>query len=186
MAALLYTAICSLDGYVADEDGSFAWAAPDAEVHAHVNDLERGVGLHLLGRRMYEVLRYWDAADQHADRDAVAADYRRLWQSTDKVVYSSTLTEPVGARAVVRRTFEPDEVRGLKSTATRALSVGGPTLAARALAEGLVDEVLLYRHPVVVGAGTAALPSGLRLDLELLDARTFGSGVGFTRHRVRN
>jgi dihydrofolate reductase len=186
MSALLYSAICSLDGYVADADGSFAWAAPDAEVHAHVNDLERGVGTHLLGRRMYEVLRYWDADDPQADRDAVAADYRRLWQSTDKVVYSSTLTEPVGGRAVVRATFDPDEVRALKRTTTRALSIGGPTLAARALAEGLVDEVLLYRHPVVVGGGRAALPAGLRLDLELLDASTFGSGVSFTRHRVRN
>lgn len=186
MAALLYTAICSLDGYVADEYGSFAWAAPDAEVHAHVNDLERGVGTHLLGRRMYEVLRYWDADDPQADRDPMTADYRRLWRSTDKVVYSSTLTEPVGDRTVVRTAFDPDEVRTLKSTATRQLSIGGPTLAARALVDGLVDEVLLYRHPVVIGGGTAALPSGLRLDLELLDARTFGSGVTFTRHRVRH
>jgi dihydrofolate reductase len=186
MAALLYTAICSLDGYVADELGSFEWAAPDAEVHAHVNDLERGVGTHLLGRRMYEVLRYWDADDPEADRDPVAADYRRLWGSTDKVVYSSTLTEPVGRRTLVRTAFDPDEVRTLKSTATRQLSIGGPTLAARALVDGLVDEVLLYRHPVVIGGGTAALPSGLRLDLELLDAGTFGSGVTFTRHRVRH
>jgi dihydrofolate reductase len=185
VAALLYAAICSLDGYVADESGSFEWAAPDAEVHAHVNDLQRGVGTHLLGRRMYEVLRYWDADDPQADRDPVAADYRRLWGSTDKVVYSSTLTGPVGARAVVRRAFDAGEVRALKSGATGQLSVGGPTLAARALAEGLVDEVLLYRHPVVIGGGTAALPSGLRLDLELLDARTFGSGVTFTRHRVQ-
>jgi riboflavin biosynthesis pyrimidine reductase len=92
----------------------------------------------------------------------------------------------VGDRAVVRTAFDPDEVRTLKSTATRQLSIGGPTLAARALVDGLVDEVLLYGHPVVIGGGTAALPSGLRLDLELLDARTFGSGVTFTRHRVRH
>jgi len=129
VAALLYTAICSLDGYVADASGSFEWAAPDAEVHAHVNDLEREVGTQLLGRRMYDVLRYWDTADPEADREPVMADYRRQWQATDKVVYSTTLAEPVGERAVLRSAFDADEVAVLKETATRPLSIGGPTLA---------------------------------------------------------
>ena len=184
-APLIYTAICSLDGYVADESGGFEWAAPDAEVHAHINDLERGIGTHLLGRRMHDVLSYWDSDDPEADREPVIRDYREIWQAADKVVYSSTLTDPQAPRTTLRRSFDTSEVARLKSDSDRALSIGGPTLAAQALSEGLVDEVLLYRHPIVVGGGTAALPSGLRLHLELLDARTFASGVTFTRHRVR-
>jgi dihydrofolate reductase len=184
VAQLVFTAICSLDGYVADEAGGFAWAAPDAEVHAHVNDLERGVGTFLLGRGMYEVLRYWDTDDPEADREPVMRDYRQVWQAADKVVYSRTLTEPVGARTQLRRTFDPGEVATLKAEASRAISVGGPTLAAQAFSAGLVDEVCLYRHPVLVGGGTAALPAGGRVDLALVESCTFGGGVVFTRHRV--
>jgi dihydrofolate reductase len=185
VAALVFTAICSLDGYVVDDEGRFDWAAPDEEVHAHVNDFERGVGTYLLGRRMYDVLSYWGSDDPEADRQAVMRDYRQIWQAADKVVYSTTLTEPVTARTVVRPQFDAGEVRRLKDAADRPLSIGGPTLAGQALEAGLVDVVRLYRHPVVVGGGTAALPLGFRAELELDDATTFGGGVVFTQHRIR-
>jgi dihydrofolate reductase len=185
MGRLVFTAICSLDGYVVDADGGFGWAAPDTEVHAHVNDHERRVGTCLLGRRMYEVLRYWGGPDDEADREPVIRDYRRIWQAADKVVYSTTLGAPSTPRTSVERSFDAEAVRRLVQRSTRDVSVGGPTLAAEAFAAGLVDEVRLYRHPVSVGGGTPALPPGRRLDLALLEARTFASGVVFTRHRVR-
>ncbi|WP_460933313.1 dihydrofolate reductase family protein [Phycicoccus ginsengisoli] len=181
----MFTAICSLDGYVVDADGSFRWAAPDAEVHAHVNDEARGIGTYLLGRRMYEVLRYWDGPDEQADREPVIRDYRRVWQAAKKVVYSTTLAAPSTPGTAVERSFDGAAVRPLVELSAADVSVGGPTLAAEAFAAGLVDEVRLYRHPVSVGGGTPALPAGQRIDLELAEVRTFGSGVVFTRHRVR-
>ena len=185
MGRLVFTAICSLDGYVVDADGGFAWAAPDAEVHAHVNDEARSIGTYLLGRRMWEVLRYWDGTDKD-DGEPVTRDYRRLWQGADKVVYSTTIDAAPSPRTRFEGTFDAEAVRRLVDESRADVSVGGPTLAARAFAAGLVDEVGLYRHPVCVGGGTAALPAGQRLDLELAEVRTFSSGVVFTRHRVRH
>lgn len=187
MGRLVFTAICSLDGYVVDADGSFDWAAPDAEVHAHVNDGAASIGTYLLGRRMWEVLRYWDGHDED-DREPVTRDYRRLWQGADKVVYSTTVDgqSHTAPRTRFEATFDVGAVRRLVDESPADVSVGGPTLAARAFAAGLVDEVGLYRHPVCVGGGTAALPAGQRLDLELAEVRTFSSGVVFTRHWVRH
>lgn len=182
MARLTFTAICSLDGYVADPSGGFQWAAPDEEVHAFVNDLERSVGTHLLGRRMYEVLAYWDVPDP--DWQAVERDYASMWQASDKVVYSTTL-ETVGPRARLERTFDAGAVRDLVAASAQEVSVGGPGLAAHALRAGLVDEVRLLLNPVVVGGGTAALPADLRLDLELLDSHRFGNGVVYLRYALR-
>jgi dihydrofolate reductase len=182
---LVFTAICSLDGYVVDADGSFEWAAPDEEVHAHVNDFERGVGTYLLGRRMYDVLSYWGHDDAEADRNAVIRDYRQIWQAADKIVYSTTLEGPSTPRTVLHHGFEPDEVRRLKEDSHRPLSIGGPTLAALALSAGLVDVLRLYRNPVLVGGGTPVLPEGVRAGLELEETTTFGGGVVFTQHRLR-
>ena len=180
MGRLSFTAITSLDGYVADAGGGFGWARPDEEVHAFVNDLERPIQTHLLGRRMYEVLSYWDVPDP--DWEEIERDYAQVWQSRDKVVYSSTLAE-VGPKARLERSFDADAVRAL--VADQEASVGGPGLAAHALRAGLVDEVSLLVNPVVVGGGTAALPDDLRLDLALLDQRRFGNGVVYLRYAVR-
>jgi dihydrofolate reductase len=182
MGRLIFTAICSLDGYVADPRGDFGWSAPDEEVHAFVNDLERPIGTYLLGRRMYDVLSVWETMDDPAP---VMRDYAEIWRAAKKVVYSRTLEAPRTARTRVEREFEPDAVRRLKAAAERDLSVSGPTLAAQAFAAGLVDEVQLFLSPVVVGGGTAALPSGLRLDLRLLDQRQFSGGVVLLRYAVR-
>lgn len=183
MARLLYTTIASLDGYVADASGAFDWAAPDAEVHAFVNDLERDVGTYLCGRRLYEVMTYWESAP--TDGDGIEHDYARIWQAADKIVYSRTLTEVTSGRTTLERDFDPAAVARFVAGAERDVSVGGPTLAAEALRAGIVDELALLRVPVVVGGGTASLPDGIRLDLELLDSRRFSGGTTYARYAVR-
>jgi dihydrofolate reductase len=184
MAKLIYSAIASLDGYVADEAGSFDWAAPDEDVHRFVNDLERPVGTYLYGRRMYETMVFWETVGA-ADQPPFVQDYAEIWQAADKIVYSRKLESVSSARTRIERDFDPDAVRQLKRTAERDLTVGGPELAAHALAAGLVDDLHLFLAPVVVGGGTRALPDGLRVDLELLDERRFGSGFVYLRYSLR-
>lgn len=184
MARLVYSAIQSVDGYVADRDGRFEWAEPDEEVHAFINDLERSVGTHLLGRRMYEVLLAWETMHTAPDLPAHIPEFAGLWRSTDKVVYSTTLDAPSSARTRIERTFDADAVSSMKESAERDLAVGRPTLAGRAFEAGLVDECLLFLVPAVVGGGTRSLPEDLDLRLELLDERRFASGFVFLRFRV--
>jgi dihydrofolate reductase len=184
VAKLIYSTIASLDGYVADEQGNFDWAAPDEEVHAFVNDLERRVGTYLYGRRMYEVMRYWETADATRDRPPVERDYAQIWRSADKVVYSKTLRTVSSARTRIERAFEVEAVRRKKAQAGRDISVGGPGLAAQALEAGLVDELRLFVTPIVVGGGKQSLPNDVRLELELLDERRFGSGMVYLRYRT--
>jgi dihydrofolate reductase len=184
MAKLIYSTIASLDGYVADEDGNFDWAAPDEEVHSFVNDLERPIGTYLYGRRMYEVMVYWETAHTVPDQPPVIRDYAQIWQAADKVVYSKTLETPSSARTRIKRDFEPAAVRQMKATDERDLSVGGPVLAAQAIAAGLVDELHLFVAPVVVGGGTGSLPDDVRWNLELVDERRFGNGVVHLHYRT--
>jgi dihydrofolate reductase len=184
MADLIYSAITSLDGYVADEDGNFAWAAPDEEVHAFVNDLERPVGTYLYGRRMYEVMLAWETMDV-TDEPPVMKDFAQLWRAADKVVYSTTLQAPSSARTRIERDFDAEAVRRMKASAQRDIGVGGPNLAGQALAAGAIDEVHLFLNPVVVGGGTPALPAGVSVKLDLLDERRFASGVVYLRYAVR-
>jgi dihydrofolate reductase len=186
MAKLIYSAIASLDGYIEDEDGSFDWAAPDDEVHRFVNDLERPVGTYLLGRRMYETMVYWETAHTVADQSPTALDFAQLWQAAEKIVYSKTLESVSSARTRIERAFDPEAVRRLKESAERDIGVGGPGLAAQALAAGLVDECQLFVTPIVVGGGKQSLPDGVRLQLELLDERRFGSGVVYLRYRTKS
>jgi dihydrofolate reductase len=173
---LVYSALASLDGYVADADGRFEWAAPDAEVHAFVNDLERGVGTMLLGRRMYDVLAVWETLDEP---EPEMRDFAEIWRAADKVVYSRTLEEVSTARTRIEREFDPEAVRRLDGV----VSIGGPELAAHAFRAGLVDEIHLFLSPILVGGGTAALPDGVRRELELVEERRFGNGFVFLRYR---
>src|SRR6266568_1331013 len=182
IAKLIHSAIASLDGYVADEEGNFDWAAPDEEVHRFVNDLERPVGTYLYGRRMYEVMSYWGTAPAVADQPAFVRDFAQIWRAADKIVYSKTLQTLSSARTRIERHFDPEAVRSLKATASRDITVGGPELAAQAIEAGLVDEFQLFLTPVVVGAGKSFLPDDVRLTLELLEERRFGSGVVYLRY----
>ncbi len=186
MAKLIYSVITSLDGYVADENGNFDWAAPDEEVHTFVNDLERSVGTYLYGRRMYEVMVYWEAAHTLPDPPHFIRDFAEIWRAAGKVVYSTTLETASSARTRIERDFDPDAVRQMKARAELDITVGGPGLAAQAIKAGLVDEFHLLVAPVVVGGGTHALPNNVRLNLELLDERRFSSGVVHLRYRTRN
>ncbi len=183
MAKLIYSAIASLDGYVADEEGKFDWAAPDEEVHGLANDLERRIGTHLYGRRMYEVMVYWETVAL-ADQPPVIRDYAEIWQAADKVVYSRTLKTPSSARTRIEPDFDPEAVRQMKSSAERDISVGGPELAAHAIRAGLVDECHLFFTPILVGGGTPSLPDNVRVELELLDERRFRGGVVYLRYRT--
>jgi dihydrofolate reductase len=182
MARLIYSAIMSLDGYTADADGHIEWAAPDEEVHAFVNELERPVGTYLYGRGMYETMRSWETAHTLPGQPAVSLDFARIWQAADKIVYSTTLQTADTARTRVERDFDPEQVRKLKETAGRDLTVGGPHLAAQAIAAGLVDEYQLLLVPAVVGGGTRALPDRVRLDLALAGERRFGNGTVYLRY----
>src|SRR5437773_6111002 len=130
----------SLDGFIADESGNFGWAAPDEEVHRFVNDLERPIGTYLYGRRMYETMVYWERPPGLAEQPPVVQDFAEIWQSADKIVYSRTVQTPTSARTRIQRDFDPEAARWLKATADRDLSVGGPELAAQAIAAGSVDE----------------------------------------------
>ena len=185
MGNLIYSAITSLDGYVADSEGNFEWAAPDEEVHTVINELERPIGTFLLGRRMYEVLGVWETMDTGPDQPAAIRDYAEIWRGTEKIVYSRTLAEVTSSRTRLERDFEPEAVREMKLAANRDLSVGGPALAAEALRAGLVDEVQLFLNPILVGGGTPALPPDLHVELELLGERSFEGGVVYLHHAVK-
>jgi dihydrofolate reductase len=183
MAKLIVVAQASLDAYTADESGDFGWAAPDDEVFALINELERPIGTYLYGRRMYEVMAAWESLPVQPDQPLML-EFAKLWRAADKVVYSKTLTKASTPRTRIESTFDPDAVRAMKDAADRDLTIGGPTLAAHAFRAGLVDEFRLFAYPIVVGGGTAVLPDGLRQELQLLDERRFESGVVYLRYRV--
>jgi dihydrofolate reductase len=185
VACLVYSAIASLDGYVADADGLFGWAAPDEEVHAFVNDLERPIGTYLYGRRMYEVMAAWETMETGPDQLPAMRDFATIWRAAEKIVYSRTLADAATARTRVEREFDPAAIGALKASATRDISVGGPGLAAHAFAAGLVDECHLLLAPIVVGGGTRALPDDVRVRLELLDERRFGNGTVHLHYATR-
>ncbi|NMC34000.1 MAG: dihydrofolate reductase family protein [Veillonellaceae bacterium] len=186
MAQLIYSVITSLDGYIEDKDGSFDWAAPDEEVHGFINDLERSAGTFLFGRRMYETMKVWETDPSFTADSPILRDYAEIWQAADKIVYSTTLKAVPTRRTRLERTFDAKAIRNLKDSAGCDILIGGPGLAAHAFRAGLVDEIQLFLAPVIVGGGKPALPADVRLELELLEQRRFGSGVVFLRYRVRD
>ena len=178
MGRLIYSAIASLDGYVEDAHGGFDWAAPDDEVHAFVNELERPVSTYLYGRRMYETMVYWENPPELVEQPPTMREFARIWQAADKIVYSKTLEAATSSRTRVERELDADAVRGLKASAAGDLTVGGAEIAA-----GLVDAYQLFLVPVLVGGGKRALPADrLRLDLELLEERRFRNGTVYLHY----
>ena len=184
MGTLIYSSIASLDGYVADENGNFDWAAPDEEVHSFVNDLERPVGTYLYGRRMYETMAAWETSEILADKRSAIRDYAEIWQAADKIVFSRTLEAVSSARTRIEREFDPKAVRELKATARADITVGGPGLAAHAIKAGLVDELRLFLVPIAIGSGNRIIPDNLRVELELLGERRFANGTVYLRYAV--
>ncbi len=185
MARLIYSAITSLDGYIADKDGNFDWAVPDEEVHAFINDLGRPLGTYLYGRRMYETMVVWETDHTLADQSPLTRDFAELWQAADKIVYSRTLEAVSIARTRIERDFDPEAARQMKVSAGRDMVVGGAELAAQAFRAGLVDECHLFVAPIVVGGGKQSLPNDVRVKLELLDERRFEGGMVYLRYRTR-
>jgi dihydrofolate reductase len=183
LAKLIYTTITSLDGFIADAEGKFDWAEPDEEVHSFINDLERSVRTHLLGRRMYEVMAGWETLE---DERPYMKDFAEIWRSADKIVYSTDLEAVSTARTRLERTFDPGAVEQLKSSADHDLAVGGPGLAATAIRAGLVDEWRVFLTPIIVGGGKACFPDGVRVELDLAEERRFGNGWAYLRYRTRS
>jgi dihydrofolate reductase len=185
MSRLIYSAIASLDGYIADEDGNFDWAVPDEEVHTFINDLDRPLGTYLYGRRMYETMVGWETDPTLAEQSPLMRDFAEIWQAADKIVYSRTLEAVSTARMRIERDFDPEAVRKMKASAGRDMVIGGADLAARAFKAGLVDECHLFVAPIVVGGGKRSLPDGVRVKFELLDERRFEGGMVYLHYRTR-
>ncbi|QDY09398.1 deaminase [Micromonospora sp. HM134] len=183
MAKLIYMNNVSLDGYMEDERGTFAWFPIDDEVFAFQTERLRPVGTFLYGRRLYEAMAVWETDPALAAKSDLMADFASAWQGASKIVYSTTLTEVPTADTRVERRFDPSAVRGLKATASSDLMVGGADLAAQAFKAGLLDECELFILPIVVGGGKPGLPTGMRAELELLEERRFGNGVVHLRYR---
>ncbi|WP_369136647.1 dihydrofolate reductase family protein [Modestobacter versicolor] len=185
MAELVYGMVTSLDGYAEAASGGLGTGAEDEEVHTFIGDRFRSVGTFLYGRRMYETMVFWETADAAPGAPPFVVQYARDWQAAQKVVYSTTLQSVSSARTRVERTFDPDAVRRLKAGSDHDLSIDGPQLAAQAIAAGLVDEYHLFVTTSVVGGGKRFFPDGVRLDLRLVEERSFGSGLVYLRYRNR-
>ncbi len=186
MGRLIYSMITSLDGYVSDPDGNFGWGAPEEESHTFVNEQSRSIGTYLYGRRMYETMVYWETAHTLPDQPPFIQEYARIWQATDKIVYSRTLNEVASERTRLERSFDPDALRTLKAESDLDITIDGPHLAAEAIRAELVDEYQLFVGPAIFGGGNPFFPDDVRVDLELLDERRFDNGVVYLRYGVKD
>ncbi|WP_193510141.1 dihydrofolate reductase family protein [Cryobacterium sp. BB736] len=186
MGKLIYSMITSLDGYVTDAEGNFDWSVPGETLHQFVNDLMQSVGTYLYGRRMYETMVAWETLHTLPDQPPFMLEFANTWQATDKIVYSTSLGEVASKRTRIERTFDPDAVRTLKEDSELDITIDGPTLAAHAIRAGLVDQYELFIVPAIVGGGKRFFPDDVRVDLELLDERRFGSGVVYLSYGVAN
>jgi dihydrofolate reductase len=186
MAELIYIANVSLDGYIEDAEGRFDWTRPDDEVFIFLTDLIRPVGTHLYGRRMYETMSVWETDPTLAAQSELMAEFARVWQAADKVVYSTSLGSVPTARTRLERRFDPEAVRDLKTSVAGDVTISGPGLAAHAFDAGLIDECHLVVHPMLVGDGKPAFPSDARVPLELVDQHRFGNGVMYLRYRTQS
>lgn len=184
MAKLIYASNMSLDGCTEDAQGALDWAPPDDDVFVAITGLMNSVGTYLYGRRMYEAMAVWETDPTLAERSDLTAEYARVWQAADKVVYSTTLTDVSTAATRLERRFDPSAVRELKARATSDLLVGGPHLAAEAFRAGLVDECQLYVWPALVGGRNPALPGAVQAQLDLVDEHRFANGVVHLRYAV--
>ena len=184
MGTLIYLTNVSVDGFIEDEHGSFDWTDPDDDLFASITDLVRPVGTFLYGRRLYEAMSVWETDPSFAAQSELMADFAGVWQAADKIVYSTTLPAVSTAKTRLERTFDPVSVRDLKASATSDLVIGGAHLAGCAVEAGLVDEFHLLVRPILVGRGKPALPSDLRVKLELLDERRLSGGVVSLRYGI--
>ncbi len=185
MRRVTYSMGVSLDGYIVGPDGGFGWAAPDEEIFRFVTDEIREIGVHLMGRRLYETMLYWESADQDPTLDDSMLEWAAIWKRLPKVVFSTTLSAVRGNARLVSGDLAEQIARLRGEEGEGDIAIGGASLAAEAVALDLVDEFRARVYPVIVGGGTPFYPQReRRVDLELVETRTFGSGVVYLRHRV--
>jgi dihydrofolate reductase len=183
MRKLIYSMGVSLDGFIAGPDGEIDWSEPDEELHRFHNQQTRELGGHLLGRRLYEVMTYWETADEDMSTPEYEREFARIWKDTPKIVFSTTLEKVEGNARLVRHNAA-QEVAELKDQPGEDLAVGGAGLASTFMKAGLIDEYRLFVYPVVLGGGTPYFPAlDERINLELVETRTFGSRVVYVRYR---
>ena len=186
MAHLIYTTNTSLDGYIEDREGRFDWMDPSDEVFQFITNLIRADGTHLYGRRTYQNMMVWETDPNLAGQSPLLRDFAQVWQAADKIVYSRTLEAVSTRKTKIERNFDPEAIRRLKESVEQDIHIGGAELAAQACRSGLIDECCLFILPIIVGGGKPALPDNVRLELELLEERRFGSGIVFLRYRTKN
>jgi dihydrofolate reductase len=185
MAHLIYIANTSLDGYIEDRDGKFDWTAPEEDYFRFITNLVREASTYLYGRRLYESMRVWETDPNLAAESPLRRDFAEIWQAANKIVYSQTLPAASTHKTRLERDFDPEAIRQLKETVEQDILIGGAELAAHAFRSGLIDECHLFLIPIIVGGGKPALPDNVRLRLDLLEERRFGSGVVYLRYQVR-
>ncbi len=189
MGKLIYFAMTSLDGFVADQDGNFEWAMPSEEVHAYINNIARNVGTSLLGRNMYEIMKVWDTMPTEGtggpmDGPSEAMnDYAKIWLAAKKIVYSTTLSDVAIANAKIERAFNPEAVKKLVAESNKDFDISGPHLAAEAIKAGIVDEYHQILVPVIIGSGNYWLPKDVQVNLELVDVRKFENGFVHLKYK---
>lgn len=182
MGRLIYATNCSLDLYTEDQNGSFDWSVPTAEIHHYFNDLIRDVDTHLYGRGMYDTMVFWESADLEGE-DEEFVEFAQLWRDSDKIVFSNSLEQVSSERTRIEAEFDPQSVRQLKESSAGDAMIGGPTIAASAFAEGLIDAVELVLYPLTIGGGKPALPAGV--ELELVNERRFENGAVHLSYEVK-
>jgi dihydrofolate reductase len=185
MRDLIFSMGVSLDGFIAGPDGEIDWAAPGEELHLFHNEQTREIGVHYCGRRLYEAMLPWETADQNPEAGEAELEFARIWQGISKIVVSRTL-EAVEGNASLVREVDAEEVAELKRQPGKDLAVGGAGLAAAFAELGLIDEYRLFVSPVVLGGGTPFFPPlEQKIDLELVETRTFHPGVAYLHYRRR-
>ncbi|MFE9499731.1 dihydrofolate reductase family protein [Streptomyces collinus] len=185
MRSVTYSMSVSLDGYIVGPDGGFNWSVPDEEVFRLATDEVRQLGVHLLGRRLYETMLYWETADEDPAMDFSTREFATIWKSLPKVVFSTTLPAVQGNARLASGGLAEEIERLRAEPGEGDIAIGGATLAAEAAAAGLIDEYRARVYPVLVGGGIPFFPRHeRRVDLELVETRAFGSGVAYLRHRV--
>jgi dihydrofolate reductase len=182
MTKVIYSMGVSLDGFIAGPNGEIDWSAPDEELHRFHNQQTRELGAHFCGRRLYEEMVYWETADQNPSAGEPELEFARIWQNLPKIVFSTTLEKVEGNARLVREGVA-EEVAKLKDQPGKDLAVGGAGLASTFTRLGLIDEYRLFVSPVVLGGGTPYFPAlEERINLELIETRTFGSRVVYLRY----
>ena len=183
MGNLIYSLQVSLDGFVEDSRHSLEWVIIERELHQFINDQQAGIGAHLYGRRMYEIMSaYWPTADRDPNATDFTLEWQQIWMAVPKIVFSKTLNKVEWNSRLVKD-GAVEEVRRLKAQTGKNLSVGGASLAGTLMKQGLIDEIQLFVMPVILGSGTPFFPAlDRKLDLRLVETRTFGSGAVFLRY----